>query len=343
MWSKKERLEAVLNGEKADRVPVSAWRHFLEDEHSGAERFANKMLDFQNTYDWDYIKLQPRASSFCEAWGQKYSYDDYMGSVVAPCIDPLLHGDENLGKELEKIVELTGSEDVFLEQIDAVKQVIAGSEGTPVFHTIFCPGAVFEMFFGQIASGRYRPTSKEGLVRAIQDYPQLTDQAMRNITVSLAKYGEKLVKTGLYGIFYSSAALARTGYLTKKEWERYVRKYDLMLIDALKPAKIWVHTCGINSNPEYFTDYPIDILHWAESATGNVKLDSAKNWIGRITPMGGCDERLFGQNKALEISAMAHNAIERMKDQPFILGPDCSISVNTQEDELKAFRASVED
>ena len=59
--------------------------------------------------------------------------------------------------------------------------------------------------------------------------------------------------------------------------------------------------------------------------------------------MGGCDERLFGQNKALEISAMAHNAIERMKDQPFILGPDCSISVNTQEDELKAFRASVED
>ena len=142
MWSKKERLEAVLNGEKADRVPVSAWRHFLEDEHSGAERFANKMLEFQNTYDWDYIKLQPRASSFCEAWGQKYSYDDYMGSVVAPCIDPLLHGDENLGKELEKIVELTGSEDVFLEQIDAVKQVIAGSEGTPVFHTIFCPGGV---------------------------------------------------------------------------------------------------------------------------------------------------------------------------------------------------------
>ena len=105
MWSKKERLEAVLNGEKADRVPVSAWRHFLEDEHSGAERFANKMLDFQNTYDWDYIKLQPRASSFCEAWGQKYSYDDYMGSVVAPCIDPVsyTHLWRDLGERIRTI------------------------------------------------------------------------------------------------------------------------------------------------------------------------------------------------------------------------------------------------
>lgn len=341
MWSKKERLEAILGGEKADRVPVSAWRHFLEDEHSGAQRFAQKMLEFQSTYEWDYIKLQPRASSFCEAWGQQYSYDDYRGSVVAPCVDPLLHG-ETLARDLEKIVELTGKEEVFLDQVDAVKRVIAGAQGAPVFHTIFCPGAIFEMFFGEIASGRYRSTSKEGLVRAIQDYPELTDQAMKNITLSMAKYGQELVKTGLYGIFYSSAALARTGYLTQEDWERYVKRYDLMLIEALKPAKIWLHTCGYDSNPEYFTDYPIDILHWAESAPGNAKLDSAKDWIGTITPMGGCDERLFGQNKAPEISAMARSAIERMKDQPFILGPDCSLSTSTLDEELRAFRASVE-
>ena len=60
MWTKKERFEAVLNHELADRPPVSARRHFTENEHSGADLFVETMLKWQNTYDWDYVKLQPR-------------------------------------------------------------------------------------------------------------------------------------------------------------------------------------------------------------------------------------------------------------------------------------------
>lgn len=70
MWTKKERFEAVLNHELADRPPVSAWRHFTENEHSGADLFVETMLKWQNTYDWDYVKLQPRASYYEEAWGR---------------------------------------------------------------------------------------------------------------------------------------------------------------------------------------------------------------------------------------------------------------------------------
>ena len=44
MWTKKERFEAVLNHELADRPPVSAWRHFTENEHSGADLFVETML-----------------------------------------------------------------------------------------------------------------------------------------------------------------------------------------------------------------------------------------------------------------------------------------------------------
>ncbi len=51
MWTKKERFEAVLNHELADRPPVSAWRHFTENEHSGADLFVETMLKWQNTYD----------------------------------------------------------------------------------------------------------------------------------------------------------------------------------------------------------------------------------------------------------------------------------------------------
>ena len=65
------------------------------------------------------------------------------------------------------------------------------------------------------------------------------------------------------------------------------------MMEALKPCKIMVHACGLEVNPEYFAHYPIDILHWPESATGNPKLDTAPQWLDKsITPMGGCDERL---------------------------------------------------
>ena len=85
MWTKKERVLAVLNGELADRPPVSAWRHFIEKEHSGVGLFAETMLDWHRTYDWDYVKLQPRASYYEEAWGGVFDFDNYEG-VLPKCV-----------------------------------------------------------------------------------------------------------------------------------------------------------------------------------------------------------------------------------------------------------------
>lgn len=53
MWSKRERIGAVLHGERADRPPISAWRHFPQFEHDGPAVMAKAMLDFQSRYDWD--------------------------------------------------------------------------------------------------------------------------------------------------------------------------------------------------------------------------------------------------------------------------------------------------
>ena len=40
--SKRERVDAALKGEPVDRVPVAAWRHFLDEE--------NKHMYTLNTY-----------------------------------------------------------------------------------------------------------------------------------------------------------------------------------------------------------------------------------------------------------------------------------------------------
>lgn len=335
MWTKKERVEAVLNGEKADRPPVSAWRHFIEKEHSGVEIFAGSMLDWHKTYDWDYVKLQPRASYYEEAWGGQFDYDNYEG-VLPKCVK----GPVSCAEDLEKITVLPGDHGTFGEQIQAVKAVQDGlTDGAPVFQTIMCPTSILQKLCAVNPIGRYRAASRDDLmVTLMHDQPDLVHRTLKNITATLADYSKRMTDQGLYGIFYGATGLSRSTYLTKEEWEEFVKPYDLELMEALKPCRIMVHACGLEVNPEYFAQYPIDILHWPESATGNPSLDSAPQWLDKsITPMGGCDERLFGQHKAEEIAAATRNTLKRMENIPFMLAPDCSLALNTYDDELRAF------
>lgn len=32
LWTKRQRIESIINGELADRLPISAWRHFTNSE-----------------------------------------------------------------------------------------------------------------------------------------------------------------------------------------------------------------------------------------------------------------------------------------------------------------------
>ena len=152
MWTKKERFEAVLNHELADRPPVSAWRHFTEKEHSGADLFVETMLKWQNTYDWDYVKLQPRASYYEEAWGGQFDYNDYEG--VLPKV---VKGPIGGVADLEKITVLPGDQGVFAEQIEVIQKMKAGlNEDIPMFQTMMCPTSVLQKLCAVNPIGRYR-------------------------------------------------------------------------------------------------------------------------------------------------------------------------------------------
>lgn len=287
MWTKKERFEAVLNHELADRPPVSAWRHFTEKEHSGADLFVETMLKWQNTYDWDYVKLQPRASYYEEAWGGQFDYNDYEGVLPKVVKDPI-----SGVADLEKITVLPGDQGVFAEQIEVIQKMKAGlNEDIPMFQTMMCPTSVLQKLCAVNPIGRYRAASRDDLMMTLMhEQPERIHKTLQNITDTMADYSKHLIEdAGLYGVFYGATGLSRSTYMTKEEWEEFVKPYDLQMMEALKPCKIMVHACGLEVNPEYFAHYPIDILHWPESAAGNPKLDTAPQWLDKsITPMGGC-------------------------------------------------------
>src|SRR5207244_2482547 len=92
--TKNERVAAALKGDHVDAVPVSAWWHDFEREWSASD-LAEATLEAYRKYDWDFIKVNPRASYFGEAFGAKYAQrlmkenPDELLAALAPIAETL--------------------------------------------------------------------------------------------------------------------------------------------------------------------------------------------------------------------------------------------------------------
>src|SRR5262249_50948083 len=71
--SRRDRVMATVAGDDVDRPPMSFWGHFYDREES-ARDLAEATLEFRARYDWDFVKLNPRASYHGEGWGLSYSW-----------------------------------------------------------------------------------------------------------------------------------------------------------------------------------------------------------------------------------------------------------------------------
>jgi uroporphyrinogen decarboxylase len=114
--SKRERVDAALKGEAVDRVPVSAWRHFLGEEIR-PDALAQVSLKHFQDFDWDWLKVNPRATYYAEAWGNRYDYSQYE-SVLPRLID----GPLNTPADLAKIQPVGPTAGVFAEHLDLTRR-----------------------------------------------------------------------------------------------------------------------------------------------------------------------------------------------------------------------------
>ena len=319
-WTKKQRVEAVLHGELADRPPITCYHHFPEFEHSGAKVMADTFLKFQQEYDWDFVKMNPRAVYYYEAWGNTYDYEHY-NDVVPTRTSNLIH------------------------EYETARLVVEGvGPDVPVFAGAFTPIGILLNLCGYRSIGRYReaPREESSLIRLCLEHPAEVHKALKNIANTMAKYNQRMKEAGVTGVFYAALGMARTGYFTPEEWNEFCKPYDLIAMESIRDLPNLVHTCGIYGNPERFVDYPCQVIHWAASAPGNPPMQGSSEWLAGKTPMGGCDERPFGQGKSIIIDHMCRKTITEMKNTPFIMAPECSVSPKVQPGELRAFRDSVE-
>ncbi|HZB97445.1 MAG TPA: uroporphyrinogen decarboxylase family protein, partial [Candidatus Sulfotelmatobacter sp.] len=140
----RDRVEAALAHQRPDRPPVSAWGHtFLEEWDS--QRLALATTVSAHRFTWDFIKLQPRASCFAEAFGSEYraSGNDRQAPV-------LVKQAVSRPEDWERVVVEEPRKEPLDDQVEALAGVVARvGPRVPVLQTVFSPLTVAGYLVGK--------------------------------------------------------------------------------------------------------------------------------------------------------------------------------------------------
>lgn len=326
-YSHRERLEMIIAGEKPDRFAASFWRHFFHMEHH-AEGTAEAMVGFQKRFDWDFIKVNPRADYMVQDWGLqiKYSHDEYKkhDKVSFPIQKP---------EDWIKIKPLSPSAPALAEHLKVVSMIhrAIGKE-TPILMTLFTPLSL---------AGRLVPT-KQRLVDHLRTEPELVESALRAITETYRAYASELRNAGADGLFFATTHWASYDKLTWDEYQRFGVPYDLKVLEGTESGAInLLHVCASNNFLRELTrfDYRPKLVNWDSSDPTNPPLDKAYDVWPKAALVGGVDHTGWLLRSRPEEMPFFVDQIKRTHDPArVIIGPGCAVEPETDMNNLRAIR-----
>ncbi len=248
--NKRERVIAALSGQPVDRVPVSFWGHDFLREWT-PQGLADAMLESFRHYDWDYMKVNPRATYYGEAWGCRYrpSGSETRGPEV---VDYVLKSASDLGA----IRPVDIGAGPFAEQLEALRLIGRGLGGeAPFIQTVFSPLAVI---------GHLAKRDLEAVRRYMEETPQALHSALAAVAGSLAAYSRACMEAGASGIFFATVEWATYDNATAEQYQEFGRPYDLRVLEAVQGAEMNVlHVCRPRNMFDLLSDYPVHAINWA--------------------------------------------------------------------------------
>src|SRR5258705_3708055 len=226
----RKRVEAALELSVADRPPVGAWGHTYKEEWSPADLAAATIENAQQ-FEWDFVKFQPRASCFAEAFGSVYKPANHKlkGPILVSEAVPDLDAWQNVA-----LVNRPALDD----QVESIRIVTKklGFE-VPVMQTVFSPLTVAGYLVGK---------SSSRVVRELRHHPDLVRPALEKIIEVLVDFSRRSVDAGAAGIFYAISGYASRDSMPEDVYRELVLPTDLAVLEQL-PNGAWfntAHLCG---------------------------------------------------------------------------------------------------
>lgn len=325
-WTHRDRLEAVLHGERADRVPVSAWHHFPDAEHSPSA-FAEATVAEALRWDWDWVKVNPRGVLFSEIWGATYDYSDYLGGDVPRLVRTPF-------EDVSALADLDArpDSDVIAEQAETVAAIRRGLPDVPLYFTVFSPltTVLQTLALPIVPTAVYGRGAPFGLADLWRADPGVLHAALDAAATTLSALVEAVLAAGADGVFYALTGTA--GPLISHDEDRFATfsaPYDRRVLDRAAGAAI-LHTCGADSHPDWFVDWPVQAVNWDSFAAGNPAL--AELGTGGVVPVGGVDRGLLDGRHTDAAARQIAGTIAAFGDRPFLLTPSCAIPAGNVSD-----------
>ncbi|TMF10553.1 MAG: hypothetical protein E6I38_05260 [Chloroflexi bacterium] len=319
--TKNERVAAALKGDHVDAVPVSAWWHDFEREWSASD-LAEATLEAYRKYDWDFIKVNPRASYFGEAFGAKYApREGRQPDLIEPGVSS--------PEQLRRIERQDGRGGVWAEELEALRLIAARlDDEAPFMQTIFSPLATMSRITG----------STKYVQRLMKENPDELLAALAPIAETLTAYSKASLDAGAAGIFFATVEWGSGDVISIEDYNRFARPFDLKVLEGVKGAPFNVlHVCRTNNHLSQLLDYPgIAAFHWAVHQQGNPSLSEIATKTAGAVMGGVSQEETLTSGPPQGVSREARGAIEETHGQRFFLAPGCSIDPATPEANLRA-------
>ena len=326
--TRRERIRKTLQGERTDRPPMSFWRHFYDREGS-AEALAEAMLSFQKTYDWDLMKVNPRASYHVEDWGVRTERPglgplDKPKVVQAPVREP---GD------WDRIRPLDPTKGTLGEMLDAEERIAAQVQGdTDWLMTVFNPISIAADLVNDDAV----------FLDHLRRHGERVHGALRAITQTFAAFVRETMQRGCSGIFLATTDYGNATVIDKELLAEFGRPYDLRVLEEARRAPLnTIHVCGPRAFLREHLDYPVSILSWAAHEPTNPSIAETKPLTEKTLLTGIDHEGVMVEGPPDAVQAQARASIEASGGTRFILGPGCAVPSTAPERHFAAAREAV--
>lgn len=324
MVTKRERLEAAIRGEIADRPPVALWRHFPVDDQS-PESLTNSVADFQIRYDFDFVKVTP-ASSYClKDWGVE---DQWQGEVegTRTYTKRVIETAESW-KSLPLLDPQSGTLGDHLHCLRLLRERL-GSD-TPIIQTIFNPLSQAKNLAGEVR-----------LFEHLHQEPEIVEQGLKIILDSSLAYIEALREIHIDGIFFA-VQHASFRYFDRDGYRRFGEAFDQPILEAAN--NWWLNVLHLHGKAIMFDvtqSYPVHVVNWHDLETPPSLSEGARLFQGAVC--GGIKRETLALGTPQEVEAEADTALADLEDGGLILSTGCVVPIIAPEGNIRVVRNAVD-
>jgi uroporphyrinogen decarboxylase len=324
MTTHKERIQTILSGKKPDRPAVALWRHFPVDDQR-PDALAAATLNFQQTYDFDIVKVTPASSFAVRDWGVE---DEWTGDTEGT--RKYTKRVINKPGDWEKLRELDMASIHLARQLACLRLIREKlPRDTPLVQTIFNPMAQAKNLAGN-----------DMLIAHIRQHPDAVMKGLEIISKTTKKFVEAAIDTGIDGIFYAIQH-AQASLLTLDEYKIFALLHDQ---NVLRPANdLWCNMLHLHGKDVYFSLLRLvnfQIVNWHDRETYPTLAEAQSLYKGAVC--GGIRQDTLVYQNQEKVREEAADALQQTKGQKFILGTGCVVPVIASHGNIMAARKSVE-